>query len=506
MLPLTGCVLDPRFLACLAQGLDSSECHLTPTRPDPPASLTATPHPLGILLTWAGSANADGYVISRGTVAGGAKEVVATAAADFFVDDGVLPLVDYFYVVQAQNAGGTSERSNEASASWAPPGAPPAPTGLRVVSAGEPGVELDWDDHPQPVAGYRVYRATVAGGPYTRVGAPTLSRFLDEPPATAVTYFYAVTAVAGQESDRSAEVSVHWCPGCPLPLRRATRTGGVGFEARFTVSPAAGGSVRVDGSTVVGAAVASGGAFTLEIEGAPSLRGTWSSTGDFAIASGRATGTALVLATAEGGGELCLRTRAEYAASSGTVTVAGAFVLAGADAPGAGLLGSATFTGRVEADGTVVLAGRGRRAQLPATSCEGVDYRARLLEERSALAALEPAAAKARLRLAGVVELLDRALDPVLWRDGTPTSSAVLELLHDAVKTASAHAELDAATAAHQAALATVGRGLAEARYADAVLAGTAADDAVRHLDAAAAAGSPGAALRQALKAWIALG
>jgi len=81
----------------------------------------------------------------------------------------------------------------------------------RVVNAingacvvGNPrSVELNWVASVSPnVVGYRVYRGTVSGGPYTLL-TPTLVSgvtYTDTAPQSGQTYFYVVTAVSGSDT------------------------------------------------------------------------------------------------------------------------------------------------------------------------------------------------------------------------------------------------------------------------------------------------------------------
>lgn len=90
-----------------------------------------------------------------------------------------------------------------------PPGtdttAPAAPTGL-TAQGGDTKVSLDWTDHPEAIAQYRVYRQ-LEGGSYALHGSATTSAYLDGDVANGTTYCYQVTAVdsSGNESAPSAE-------------------------------------------------------------------------------------------------------------------------------------------------------------------------------------------------------------------------------------------------------------------------------------------------------------
>jgi hypothetical protein len=88
--------------------------------------------------------------------------------------------------------------------------APAAPTGL--VATGRDGqVDLDWDDNVEPdLAGYRVYRSEVPGGPYEHIaGLLASNSHADTGLSNETTYYYVVTAedVAGNESALPDEVA-----------------------------------------------------------------------------------------------------------------------------------------------------------------------------------------------------------------------------------------------------------------------------------------------------------
>lgn len=86
---------------------------------------------------------------------------------------------------------------------------PAAPLGLSAV-AGDGQVLLDWADNDEAdLAGYRVRRATAAGGPYTEIaGFLGSSEYLDTNVVNGTAYYYVVRAedTAGQASAASAEV------------------------------------------------------------------------------------------------------------------------------------------------------------------------------------------------------------------------------------------------------------------------------------------------------------
>jgi len=80
-------------------------------------------------------------------------------------------------------------------------------TGLATLAH---SVDITWTISSSPgVVSYSVYRSTVSGGPYAKVGSATGTVFTDATVKSGVTYFYVVTAVdsSGNESVVSGEVT-----------------------------------------------------------------------------------------------------------------------------------------------------------------------------------------------------------------------------------------------------------------------------------------------------------
>ena len=85
-----------------------------------------------------------------------------------------------------------------------------------IIGVGGPGVvgakpvSLDWNDNTEAdLAGYKVYRGTVSGGPYSEIASVTESFYTDEVTVDG-SYFWVVTAydTEGLESGYSNEVSL----------------------------------------------------------------------------------------------------------------------------------------------------------------------------------------------------------------------------------------------------------------------------------------------------------
>jgi len=94
-------------------------------------------------------------------------------------------------------------RCGRTGTSNAPPPNPPAVSTTRSAT-------LNWDASTSAVVGYNVYRATQAGGPYTKLNSSLIepTSYTDSTVQADQTYFYVVAAVDanGVESVPSNEV------------------------------------------------------------------------------------------------------------------------------------------------------------------------------------------------------------------------------------------------------------------------------------------------------------
>ncbi|MEO5617677.1 MAG: fibronectin type III domain-containing protein, partial [Candidatus Eisenbacteria bacterium] len=117
----------------------------------------------------------------------------------------------YFFAIRAEDdSGNLAVISNVAQWDWTFDTAPPAaPTGLSATGAGG-AVQVTWNANSESdLLGYSVYRATVAGGPYTRLTGSLVTNpsYLDNTvPAGATEVWYQVSAsdVSANEGARSA--------------------------------------------------------------------------------------------------------------------------------------------------------------------------------------------------------------------------------------------------------------------------------------------------------------
>jgi fibronectin type 3 domain-containing protein len=172
-----------------------------------PAGLTATPGNMQITLTWGSSGDATSYNVTRATVSTGPFTQIAQPTVTTYVDTGLTNGTTYYYYVTAVNSLGESPNSKQVSAIPGPPVTIPAiPTGLQAT-AGDAQISLTWNASTGATQ-YELERATVSGGPYTQIGAPTAPNYTDVGLSNGTTYYYVVSAgnSAGMSAN-SSEVS-----------------------------------------------------------------------------------------------------------------------------------------------------------------------------------------------------------------------------------------------------------------------------------------------------------
>ncbi|MBY0505410.1 MAG: DUF1800 family protein [Bryobacteraceae bacterium] len=211
------------------------------TAPATPADLTATPGNALVNLSWKAATGATSYSIFRGTAtnAQAATAIATNITGLTFQNTGLTNGTAYFYKVRAVNPIGSSNPSNEATATPtvvivpAPPG---APTNL-TATPGNARVSLAW----QAVTGatsYNVYRSTTTNGQSNTPIASNVAgtTFNDVELVNGTLYFYKVRAVngagAGQPSNEASARPVAPPPPPPtaptVPPTNLTATAGAG--------------------------------------------------------------------------------------------------------------------------------------------------------------------------------------------------------------------------------------------------------------------------------------
>lgn len=183
--------------------------------PAAPATLAATARSTTqIDLNWSNVSEENGYKVQRSTASTGPWSQIGTTAANvtIFANTGLVNNTTYYYRVIAYNSVGDSPPSPIASAKTGDVTAPSVPTGLRTTPA-RGKVTLNWnvstDSGGSGLAGYKVWRATAAAGPFTMIATTTKATYANTGLLKGKTYWYYVTAYdkAGNTSAPSATVT-----------------------------------------------------------------------------------------------------------------------------------------------------------------------------------------------------------------------------------------------------------------------------------------------------------
>jgi fibronectin type 3 domain-containing protein len=215
-------------------------CTAPPGPPAAPTGLTVfSQDARGIGLDWNPVAEPDirSYYVYRSTTSGQYGEAlfsvsqldteVVVSATDY----GLRPFTTYFFAVSAIDADGDGRegpRSDEVRVFFCPaavsgcPAAPPATTGLRLVSRDAGGISLDWDDNG--ATRFVVYD-DVVGLPERRLAFATQSSFLHAAPSVDV-HRYSVAAIDadGRLGPRTNALEVEWCGSANPACARGPRT------------------------------------------------------------------------------------------------------------------------------------------------------------------------------------------------------------------------------------------------------------------------------------------
>ena len=180
-----------------------------------------------INLTWVDTnSNETGYLVERSLSSSSGFVQIASLAANTqsYSNTGLAAATTYYYQVRATHSGAFSPYSNVASArtlSSAPTATPPPPTPTRTPTPGGPTptrtptpsgsipaapsnltaaaisssqISLAWTDNSNNETAFRVERAPASAGPWTYIGATTLTGYGDSGLAASTTYFYRVAA------------------------------------------------------------------------------------------------------------------------------------------------------------------------------------------------------------------------------------------------------------------------------------------------------------------------
>lgn len=189
----------------IGQGTNSAQASAIPSATSliPPTGLSATAGNGTVALSWTASTGATSYNVLRSTYLGGLQStpyigITNLLTTTTYNDNSVTNFNTYSYMVRSVNAGGQSTNSNWTIATpstlpQTPPTAPP--TGVSAT-AGNGQVSLSWTASTGATQ-YSIFRATVSGGPYSRVGlniGNTSTTYTDASLSNGTTYYYVINA------------------------------------------------------------------------------------------------------------------------------------------------------------------------------------------------------------------------------------------------------------------------------------------------------------------------
>ena len=132
----------------------------------------------------------------------------------------------YYFAIRAEDdAGNLALISNVVTWDWVYDTAPPAaPTGVTAVKASG-SVQVTWNANSEPdLQGYSVYRATAAGGPYTKVTSSlvTSPNWLDTSPPAVSDVWYEVSASDVSDNEGARSAAFHLVLSSPAPPAAVT--------------------------------------------------------------------------------------------------------------------------------------------------------------------------------------------------------------------------------------------------------------------------------------------
>ncbi|MEV6985587.1 fibronectin type III domain-containing protein [Sphaerisporangium sp. NPDC051017] len=202
---LRGALLALTAVAALLSGSSGTIAHAGSIQP-PGYLRTEVWSPEQITIFWSTVDKAEQYVLLRSLTPGGPYAEVRRTDANGTSDTGLRPDTTYYYVVQSVRGNQTSPYSAEVSGTTLKLPLLP-PTQLRAQTLSTSEITLTWDVGTN-ATGYRLLRATTAGGPYTLVHTGTSLSHTDTGLESGTTYRYVVQSTdETRVSENSPEAS-----------------------------------------------------------------------------------------------------------------------------------------------------------------------------------------------------------------------------------------------------------------------------------------------------------
>jgi fibronectin type 3 domain-containing protein len=162
-----------------------------------------------ITVSWDAVSGATGYTVSRGVSASGPFVAASTnQTAATFTDSGLAAGTNYYYVVNASNAAGTcASVFSTPAVSTMSCSSPSVPSNVKAT-AGISRVTVSWTASTGGPDSYQVKRGTAAAGPFTSIGTPTASPYVDSGVTNGTTYYYVVAGRNASGNCSSANSAV----------------------------------------------------------------------------------------------------------------------------------------------------------------------------------------------------------------------------------------------------------------------------------------------------------
>ncbi|GHV21796.1 hypothetical protein FACS189494_07670 [Spirochaetia bacterium] len=189
-----------------------------------------------LTISWNAVSGVEKYRLYRKTGAAGSFAALTDLTDTVYTDTGLSVETEYFYQVSSLNVIGEGDRC--AAASFVAP-AIPAPVGLKAVVKSATSIEVSWNA-VEGASGYKLY-ASESGSSYYTLATPAAATYTHTGLSTGATYYYKVSALAGDsvESVQSAVVSATIAvPAAP---------------ANLTVTPLSSSSLQISWDPVPGA-------------------------------------------------------------------------------------------------------------------------------------------------------------------------------------------------------------------------------------------------------------